>query len=82
MHVTDGYAPLIKQPPFAPVLLERIHTDANQQVSGLLYSSLVNQPTPLAGVAPAGGNLPHENKMPYLTLNFCIAMQGVYPPRT
>jgi microcystin-dependent protein len=30
----------------------------------------------------AGGSQPHNNMMPYLTLNFCIAMQGVYPPRT
>jgi microcystin-dependent protein len=30
----------------------------------------------------AGGGLPHNNLQPYLTLNFCIAMQGVYPPRT
>lgn len=29
----------------------------------------------------AGGSLPHNNMQPYLTLNFCIAMQGVYPPR-
>lgn len=29
-----------------------------------------------------GGGLPHNNLMPYLTLNFCIAMQGVFPPRT
>jgi len=28
-----------------------------------------------------GGNLPHENMPPYLTLNFCIAMQGIFPPR-
>jgi microcystin-dependent protein len=33
-------------------------------------------------IAPAGGNQPHNNLMPYLTLNFCIALQGVYPPRT
>ena len=33
-------------------------------------------------VAPAGGDQPHNNMMPYLTLNFCIALQGVYPPRT
>lgn len=29
----------------------------------------------------AGGGLPHNNMMPYLVLNFCIAMQGVFPPR-
>jgi microcystin-dependent protein len=33
-------------------------------------------------VAPAGNSFPHNNMMPYLTLNFCIALQGVYPPRT
>lgn len=38
----------------------------------------------LAGQAltPAGGDQPHNNLQPYLTLNFCIALQGVYPPRT
>lgn len=33
-------------------------------------------------LAPAGGDMPHNNMMPYLTLYFCIALQGVYPPRT
>ncbi|HEX8453301.1 MAG TPA: tail fiber protein [Longimicrobium sp.] len=32
-------------------------------------------------LAPAGGSLPHNNMMPYLTLNFNIALQGVFPPR-
>jgi microcystin-dependent protein len=31
---------------------------------------------------PAGGGQPHNNMMPYLTLNFCIALQGVFPPRS
>ena len=29
----------------------------------------------------AGGGLPHNNMQPYLTLNFCIALQGIFPPR-
>jgi microcystin-dependent protein len=33
-------------------------------------------------LAPAGGDQPHNNMQPYLTLNFCIALQGVFPPRT
>ena len=33
-------------------------------------------------LALAGGNLPHNNMPPYLTLNFCVALQGIYPPRT
>lgn len=27
------------------------------------------------------GGAPHNNLQPYLTLNFCIALQGIYPPR-
>jgi len=40
--------------------------------------------TQLAGgtLTTAGGAQPHNNLMPYLTLNFCIALQGVFPPRT
>jgi microcystin-dependent protein len=30
---------------------------------------------------PAGGGLPHNNMQPYLTLNFCIALQGIFPQR-
>jgi microcystin-dependent protein len=29
----------------------------------------------------AGGSLPHTNLQPYLTLNFCIALQGIFPQR-
>jgi len=35
-----------------------------------------------AALPPAGGDQPHNNLQPYLTLNFCIALQGVFPPRT
>ena len=33
-------------------------------------------------IAVAGGSFPHNNMQPYLTLNFCIALQGVFPPRS
>jgi microcystin-dependent protein len=33
-------------------------------------------------IAPTGSSFPHNNMSPYLTLNFCIALQGVFPPRT
>jgi microcystin-dependent protein len=32
-------------------------------------------------LAPAGGGQPHNNMQPYLTFYFCIALQGVFPPR-
>jgi microcystin-dependent protein len=38
------------------------------------------QLSPLA-LSLTGGSQPHNNMQPYLTLNFCIALQGVFPPR-
>ena len=32
-------------------------------------------------LAPAGGDQPHNNLQPFLTFYFCIALQGVFPPR-
>jgi microcystin-dependent protein len=29
----------------------------------------------------AGASFPHNNMQPYLALNFCIALQGIFPPR-
>jgi microcystin-dependent protein len=33
-------------------------------------------------ISPSGGGLPHNNMQPYLTFTFCIALQGVFPPRS
>ena len=30
-------------------------------------------------VSNVGGSQPHNNTQPYLTLNFCIALQGIFP---
>jgi microcystin-dependent protein len=34
-----------------------------------------------ASVSNVGGNQPHENRGPSLVLNFCIALQGIFPSR-
>ena len=53
-------------------------------VGGALYQSNTNanlvSMNP-ASLSPAGGDQPHNNLQPYLTLYFCIALQGVFPPR-
>jgi microcystin-dependent protein len=45
------------------------------------YGPLGTTTTPLqpATVGNAGGNLPHDNMQPYLVLNFCIALVGIFP---
>lgn len=53
-----------------------------RSTGGFLYAApdalvpLSNQALP-----PAGGDAPHNNMQPYLTFYFCIALQGVFPPR-
>jgi microcystin-dependent protein len=32
-----------------------------------------------SSVTPAGAGQPHENMQPYLTINFVIALQGIFP---
>ena len=33
------------------------------------------------GTVAAGGSQPHENTQPYLVVNYCIALQGIFPSR-
>jgi microcystin-dependent protein len=32
-------------------------------------------------IGNTGGSQPHENRMPYLAISFCIALQGIFPSR-
>jgi microcystin-dependent protein len=48
-----------------------------------LYASAAGASGTMPGAfMDTGSQQPHNNMQPYLTLNFCIALQGVYPPRT
>jgi microcystin-dependent protein len=48
-----------------------------------IYATTFTQATMAANaVSPSGGSQPHNNMQPYIVLNFCIAMQGVFPPRS
>jgi microcystin-dependent protein len=57
-----------------------------QSTGGGLYVTSASNPPLTAmspnALAPAGGDQPHNNMMPYLTFYFNIALQGVFPPRT
>jgi microcystin-dependent protein len=55
--------------------------------SGVGVNMYATAPSPMTNlnfmaISPAGGDQPHNNMQPYLTLSFCIALQGVFPPRT
>jgi len=46
-----------------------------------VYHSSVAPGTPTRSLPAAGADVPHQNLQPYLVLNYCIALQGVFPPR-
>jgi microcystin-dependent protein len=53
------------------------------RATGLLpYSQTQNTQMNAEALSVAGGSLPHNNMSPYLTVNFIIAMQGIFPPRS
>lgn len=43
------------------------------------YTATPTTPLDPNSVLPVGGNQPHENMSPYLVLNFCIALVGIFP---
>src|SRR6185312_9775324 len=45
------------------------------------YSATPSGTMAADAVGPAGGNQPHQNMQPTLSLNFCIALVGVFPSR-
>jgi microcystin-dependent protein len=52
-----------------------------QATGGTPYQTSSNTQLAFQALTPSGGSLPHNNLMPYLTLYFNIALQGVFPPR-
>jgi microcystin-dependent protein len=59
-------------------------TSLAQSNQGQAYQTVANANLTLMAfqsLPPPGGGLPHNNMQPYLTLNFCIALQGIFPQR-
>lgn len=59
-------------------------TPASSLVLGTASLDLYRSPTNLTPmepgcIAPVGDGLAHENMQPYMTISFCIALQGVTP---
>jgi microcystin-dependent protein len=43
------------------------------------YSPTSNTSMSPAAISSMGGGQPHDNMPPYLTVNICIALQGIFP---
>jgi microcystin-dependent protein len=44
-------------------------------------STSINTTMSANAIGTAGGNVPHTNIQPYLTINFIIALTGIFPAR-
>jgi microcystin-dependent protein len=62
-----GQGPIL--PPSAPTFLYRTNAAPAPTLGSLQSNS----------VGPAGNSIPHDNIMPFLCVNFIIALQGVFP---
>ena len=54
---------------------------ANAGAKALYAAGAADTPMSAGAVAPAGGEQPHNNLMPYLAVSFIIALQGIFPSR-
>ena len=61
------------------------NTDSNSATIAAqpLYSATAgNTPMALGMLSTVGNSQPHNNMQPYQVLNYCIALQGIFPPRS
>jgi microcystin-dependent protein len=91
----DSVTLLVSEIPLHPHTLQAFATPADlkepqagavltRNQNGAIYNTTISNFVTMApqALTPTGGSLPHNNMQPYLTLSFCIALQGVFPPRT
>jgi microcystin-dependent protein len=77
-----------------PMHTHQIQVDANvatqttpsgnilaQSATGKLYGNTATATMAPGALVPQGSGLPHNNMMPYTTLNCIIALQGIFPAR-
>ena len=58
------------------------HLWAQDAAGNLEYKTTGTSPMNGAALTVNGGSAPHTNLQPYCVLNYCIALQGVFPPRS
>lgn len=62
-----------------PATGDAVITPENVQILAATATPNINFPVQTIG--STGGGQAHENQQPYLTLNFCICLSGVFPQR-
>ena len=84
-HVLEGTTTVAATPPVAPagaVWGTGVSSGGKAPTVTKLYATTLSAPVTMAqDLAPAGGSQPHNNESPFLTINFVIATEGIFPQR-
>lgn len=81
-HTVVGAIPAAGQGATQAVGAPTAQTWLGEAGPGLIYTNAsANALFAPQAIGLAGGGLPHPNMQPYETLNFCIALQGIFPVR-
>jgi microcystin-dependent protein len=94
VSLIDSEMAMHSHPPMVTTAVGTVTAAANNQPAqayqgnfqsanrGLFYSPTAPATQlPVQSIGLAGGSLPHNNMMPTLFLNYCIALQGNFPAR-
>lgn len=54
----------------------------HQIAGGTFYHAATNDATLAPSIVNTGGSQPHQNMQPFLVVNWCIALTGVFPSRS
>ena len=54
---------------------------AQDSDGNVVFNGTGNAPMAASAIGPAGGGQPHPNMQPLLVVNYCIALQGIFPSR-
>src|SRR5687768_6919391 len=76
VHVAQGVSDIADQQSPVGNFLATVDTSTFEAIYADPSSLLAMSP---AAVSNVGGSQPHNNMMPYLVLNFIIALQGIFP---
>src|SRR5690606_18300673 len=69
-------------PEGALLSVAQVEVERGVSKDGKIYSTgSANTTMGLTAMQPTGGSQPHNNMQPYLTLNYIIALEGIFPSR-
>ncbi|MET1254973.1 phage tail protein [Aliikangiella maris] len=80
-HVVHGAVQLGSSPEPSPSYMLGVDPNETEIISFMSKNVSANTTMSNSMFSTTGESQPHENRQPLLSLNFCIALDGIFPPR-